>query len=140
MAKSPTPNSESVTEHIQNLPDESREIVEDIRQVVLKIDKELKEHIKWNSPAFYFSGFMKDFDPKEKKRDLMVFNLHKGRILIVLPTGAVIKDESGILEGKYTDGRKLITIKDMDDAKSKTPELKQVVKVWLQYTRDSQTL
>ncbi len=135
MAKTSKTDSESVTEYILNLPEESRDIVEYIRQLVLKIDTEIKDHIKWNSPAFYFSGPMKDFDPKEYKRDMMVFNLHRGRILLVFPTGAMIKDETGILEGKYTDGRRLITISDMADAKEKIDCLKTVVKAWLEYTR-----
>lgn len=140
MAKTSKPSTQSVTEYIQNLPKETSEVVEYIRQNILKLDKEIKDHIKWNSPAFYFSGEMKDFDPKEYRRDLMVFNLHKGRILLVFPTGAMIKDETGILEGTYTDGRRLITITDMADAKAKMTSLKTVVKAWLKYTREMQSI
>ena len=136
MSKTTKPNTESISEYIQQLPPDTAEIVEYIRQFVLKIDPEIREHIKWNSPAFYFSGQMKDFDPKEYKRDLMVFNLHRGRILIVFPTGAMIKDETGILEGKYTDGRRLVTIKDMNDAKAKKSNLITVIEAWLHFTRN----
>lgn len=48
-----------------------------IRQVFLKTDKLIGEQIKWNSPAFYYTGDMKPFDPKEYKRDIAVVNIYK---------------------------------------------------------------
>lgn len=74
---------------------------------------------------------MKDFDPKEYKRDIIVMNLHKGKILLAFPTGARIKDTAGLLEGNYTDGRRLMPIKDMEDARAKEKGLKKIIKDWL---------
>ncbi len=71
---------------------------------------------------------MKEFDPKEFKRDLLVMNLRKERIMCVLPTGMSIKKNIAILEGDYTDGRRLITFKDLDDIKAKETQLKEVIK------------
>lgn len=45
------------------------------------------EQIKWNNPCFYFTGEMPAFDPKEYKREIVVMNLFKGRIMLVLPSG-----------------------------------------------------
>ena len=56
---------------------------------------------------------MKEFDPKEYKRDIIVFNLFKGRIMLVFPGGAKVKDASGLLEGDYKDGRRFIVFKDV---------------------------
>ena len=56
---------------------------------------------------------MKEFDPKEYKRDIIVFNLFKGRIMLVFPSGAKVKDASGLLEGDYKDGRRFIVFKDV---------------------------
>ena len=36
-------------------------IIEAIRQIILKTDKEIGEHIKWNNPSFYYTGEMKAF-------------------------------------------------------------------------------
>ena len=132
MAKAnPLSPSEQVTHHIQNLPTDIAETVEYIRQLILNTHPEIAEHIKWNSPSFYYTGEMKAFNPKEYKRDLIVMNLHKGRIILVLPTGAKINDATGLLEGKYTDGRRLISFKDMDDVKKKEVDLRWVIKEWL---------
>src|SRR6218665_1659859 len=124
-------DTEQVSAYIQKLDKKLAEAVEYTRQLILSTDKELGEQIKWNSPAFYYTGDMKPFDPKEYKRDLAVMNLRKGQILLVLPTGATIKDSTGLLEGKYTDGRRLITFTDLDDIKSKERKLKTVIKDWL---------
>lgn len=38
------------------------------------------------------------------KRDIVVFNLHKkDQVLLIFPTGAKIKDQSGLLEGEFTE-------------------------------------
>jgi hypothetical protein len=74
---------------------------------------------------------MKDSDPKDYKRDLIVFNLHKGRIMLVLPSGAKVDDASGLLEGDYKDGRRLITFKDLPDVKSKEKALQKIIVEWL---------
>jgi len=124
-------DSEKVTEHIQKLDVSIAETVDVIRQIILTTDKEIAEQIKWNSPSFYYSGEMKPFDPKEYKRDIIVMNLHKNNIMLVLPTGAKVRDTSGLLEGDYTDGRRLIKFKDMKDVKEKEKFLRKIIKDWL---------
>ena len=130
-AKNTLTDKEQVTAHIEALPAPFSGIVEAVRQMILATDKTIGEQIKWNSPSFYYTGEMKPFDPKEYKRDIVVMNLRKGVILLVFPTGAKVNDTTGILEGTYTDGRRMVTIKDMDDAKQKEKNLKKVIKEWL---------
>lgn len=124
-------DEEQVNIHIQNLEKEQAEIVQTIRQIILKTDAEIAEHIKWNNPSFYYSGEMKAFEPKEYKRDLIVLNLHRGKTMLVLPTGAQINDSTGLLEGKYTDGRRLINFKNLEDVESKADKLQTIIKEWL---------
>jgi hypothetical protein len=124
-------DEEQVTEHIQKLDPALAETVEAIRQIILKTDKEIGEHIKWNNPSFYYTGEMKPFDPKEYKREIIVMNLHKGRIMLVFPSGAKVNDTSGLLEGDYKDGRRLAIFKDIDDVKAKENALQNVIKTWL---------
>jgi hypothetical protein len=124
-------DEEQVTEHIKKLEPAIANIVEYIRQFILKIDKQIGERIKWNNPSFYYTGEMKPFDPKEYKREIAVFNLHKGRIMLVFTSGAKVDDKSGLLEGDYKDGRRLIIFKDMKDVQSKEKALKKIIKHWL---------
>lgn len=131
MAKAKLTESEQVTQHISKLSKDIRPAVEYLRQVMLSIDKEIAEHIKWNSPAFYYSGEMKEFDPKEYRRDILVMNLRKDKIMCVLPTGMKIRINTQLLEGGYTDGRRMISFKDVDDIRSKEKPLKAAIKEWM---------
>lgn len=122
---------QSVTAFIQNLEPDFAKLIEAIRQLVLGTDPEVGEQIKWNSPSFFYQAEMKAFNAKEYKRDIVVVNVRKGIALLVFPTGAIIDDPTGLLEGEYTDGRRLVSIKNMNDLEDKGPGLQQVIKQWL---------
>ena len=124
-------DEQQVTAHIEKLDPALAEIVQTIREIILNTDKEISERIKWNNPSFYYAGEMKPFDPKEYKSDIAVFNLHKGRSMLVFPDGAKINDRSGLLEGDYKDGRRIAFFKDMNDVKSKETALRNVIKEWV---------
>ena len=124
-------DSEQVTEHIRKLGAELGGVIETIRKIILSTDKEIGERIKWNNPSFYYTGAMKAFDPKEYKREIVVMNLYKGRIMLVFPSGAKVNDTSGLLEGDYKDGRRIVLFKDLSDVKAKEKTLKKVIKTWL---------
>lgn len=122
---------ESVTAFIQQLEPAFGAMIETLRQLILSTDVEIGEQIKWNSPAFFYRGEMKPFNPKEYKRDIVVMNIRKGVALLVFPTGAAIPDGRGILEGDYTDGRRLCTFKGMGDVEAKGEDLQDVIRQWL---------
>ncbi|MBK8636069.1 MAG: DUF1801 domain-containing protein [Saprospiraceae bacterium] len=125
-------DAEQVSAHIAKLEPAIGEIVEYLRQIILDTDSEIGDRIKWNNPSFYYTGEMPEFDPKEYKRDMIVMNLHKGKIMMVFPSGAKVNDTSGLLEGDYKDGRRIALIKDMDDAKARKNDLQIIIKTWLQ--------
>ncbi len=124
-------DSEQVTAHIQKLPVEISPIIEYIRQIILGAHSEVGERIKWNNPSFYFIGEMAPFDPKEYKREIIVMNLHKNKIMLVWPTGAKLKNLEGILKGNYSDGRRLLIFKDHSDVKAKELLLQNLVQEWV---------
>jgi len=124
-------DSEEVIQHIQKLDVTIRDTIETLRQIILSTDKEISERIKWNNLSFYYSGEMKPFDPKEYKREIIVFNLFKNRIMLVFPSGAKINDSSGLLTGNYADGRRIVVFKDIDDVRAKEANLRHVIKEWL---------
>jgi hypothetical protein len=122
---------QTVTEHINGIEVSSRDIVQKLRDIFLDANPEIAEHIKWNSPSFYYSGEMKAFDPKEYKRDLAVINLHRGKILIVFPTGNTIDATIG-LDGKdYPDGRKIVEITSVEDVNKKEALLLKAINNWI---------
>ena len=124
-------DAEQVTDHISKLDPAIKDQVQSIREIILSVDKEIGERIKWNNPSFYYTGEMQPFDPKKYKREIAVFNLFKGRIMLVLPSGAKVNDQSGLLEGDYKDGRRIIVFTDLKDVQSKKERLKSVIIQWL---------
>lgn len=122
-----------MTKYIAKLPIQIQPAVEHLKNIMLSIDNNIAEHIKWNSPAFHYSGEMKAFDPKEYRREILVMNLRKGRIMCVLPTGMSIKNNTELLEGDYTDGRRVINLLNLEDIKQKEVLLKETIKEWLTY-------
>ena len=125
------PDTEQVTAHIKKLDSSIRKTVETLREISLGTDKEIGERIKWNNPSFYYTGELKSFDPKEYKRELIVFNLFKNRIMLVFPSGAKVNDKTGFLQGDYMDGRRVAIFKDLADVESKEKILTTVIKKWL---------
>jgi len=132
MPKAKPSDADKVTQYVTTSTHPLTDVMEALRQVILDTDGSISEHIKWNSPAFYYNGEIADFDAKEYKRDIVVFNLRKNdHILLIFPTGATIKDASGLLEGNYTDGRRMVTITGMDDFAAKKDNLQNVLRQWL---------
>ncbi|HPN68767.1 MAG TPA: DUF1801 domain-containing protein [Saprospiraceae bacterium] len=125
-------DAEQVSAHIAKLEPAIGEIVESLRQIILDTDNEIGERIKWNNPSFYYTGEMPEFDPKEYKRDMIVMNLHKGKIMMVFPSGAKVNDASELLEGDYKDGRRIAIIKDKEDVLARKNDLQTIIKTWLQ--------
>jgi hypothetical protein len=72
------------------------------------------------------------FGPKEYKRYVVVFNLYrKDRIRLVFPSGAKVTGAPGLLEGEYTDGRRLAMIYSFHDVIAKEKQLQRVIRKWL---------
>ncbi len=125
-------DEEQVLDYWLKLDHPLKPVVEALRKIILASHSEIGEQIKWNSPSFYYKGEMKPFDPKEYKRDIVVFNLHKkDRVLLVFPTGAKINDRTGLLEGKFPDGRKTTTFSSLDEVKSRENDLRAVILEWI---------
>ena len=131
MAKIKLTDAEQVTAHIQKLDKTLAEIVGTLRQIILKTDAEIGERIKWNNPSFYYTGDIKPFDPKEYKREIIVFNLFKRKIMLVFPSGSKISNTFGLLEGDYKDGRRLLIFSDLADVLLKKKALESIIKEWL---------
>lgn len=124
---------EKVDAYMQGLTHPLARVVEALRKIILSTDHEIGEEIKWNAPTFFYSGEMKPFNPKEYKRYLVVFNLHrKDCIRLVFPSGARVNDKSGLLEGDYADGRRLALFHNLEEVMRKQPPLQSAIRKWLE--------
>lgn len=131
MAKQQLSNTEKVNAYLSELNHPLKDVVIALRKEIGSI-KQIEEHIKWNSLSFYYSGEIKNFNVKEYSSDLVVLNLSKKEyVLLVFPTGAKITVTNNLLEGNYTDGRKMAKILSIADLKNKKTELHLVINDWL---------
>lgn len=123
---------EEVDAYMAKLTHPLADVAAALRKIILSTDPEIGEEIKWNAPAFFYIGELPPFNPKEYKRHIVVFNFHqRDRIRLVFPSGARVKDKSGLLEGDYPDGRRLALFHDMREVQSRKAVLQRVVKQWL---------
>ena len=59
---------QKVDAYVAKLKHPLAQVVKDLRRIILSIDGEIGEEIKWNAPAFFYAGPMKPSDPKEYRR------------------------------------------------------------------------
>lgn len=121
----------TVNDFIQATEGNLKALITELRQILTGFSPELGEHIKWNSPAYFYTGEMRDFDAKSYARDYVVLNCHRGYVLMVFPNGAQFPDPNKILEGQYTDGRRMITIKSTEDIHNKMEGIKSLTQAWI---------
>ena len=108
-----------------------------LRRTILAAAPGIGEEIKWNAPAFFFTGPMKPFDPKEYRRHLVVFNFYrKDSIRLVFWHGDRANDKSGLLLGEYPDGRRLATFSSLEDLTSRKKALVAALKAQVKHIHD----
>ena len=123
---------EQVGAYVRAMKHPLKRVVEELRSIILNTDSAIGEEIKWNAPAFFYTGTMAEFDPKQHRRHVVVFNLFKkDSVRLVFPSGARVGDTSGLLVGDYADGRRLALFSSVDEVHSKKLALERVIKKWL---------
>lgn len=129
-AKTTKPSKpEKVNAYMQTLDHPLREVVEALRLIILQASLEIDEEIKWNAPAFFYTGEMNSFSPKEYKRHFFIFNFSKTEsIRLVFLGGGKVEDTAGFLEGNYADGRRLANFHNMEEVQFKEAQLLTVVR------------
>ena len=89
-----------------------------VREAILKSDQRITETIRWQAPTFVYKGNLASFFPKTKTHASLMY--HKG---------ATIKGKFMHLEGEGKEARTM-KFADLKDLKSKSVELKAIVKAW----------
>jgi len=124
----------AVDAYMKSLKHPLTDVVASLRQIILNVDAQIGEEIKWNAPTFFFTGEMKPSDPKQYKRYLIVFNLfQKNCIRLVFWGGAKVNDKSGFLQGDYADGRRLASFHSLDEVRSNRKQLENVLRTQLKH-------
>jgi hypothetical protein len=120
--------TEKVNEFMAELNYPLIDVIQYLRKYILSIDETIGEGIFYNAPVFFYTGKMEPSNPKEYKRYIVGSNLFKKDTLrMIFLRGASVSDPTGILEGDYKDGRRLISFKSIEDVKKVEIELKKII-------------
>lgn len=124
-------NYQSIEEFISLSDPSIRPIIARLRKLFNEYSSDITEHIKWNSPAFYFKHLIPNYDAKSYIKDFVVFNTYKDYVLLVFPNGAIISGDHKILEGKFSDNRKTIKLKTLEAVNTIESELRSVIDAYI---------
>ena len=94
--------SKEVSEYINALPEDRKEIVKALRSIILSVDPSLNESLKWKQPVY------------SKKGDICYIFPTGGHVNLGFYRAIELKDPKGLLEGT---GKKLrhIKIRSLED-------------------------
>ncbi|CAI6087035.1 DUF1801 domain-containing protein [Cohnella sp. JJ-181] len=127
-------NEQQVEEFLKKLEHPLKREIEEVRRIVLGVDREVSEHVKWKAPSFCYHN-----------DDKITFNLHgNGFFRLVLHRGSKAKesmnlkpyfeDMQGLMEWAASD-RAIIKFTDIKDVELKREPLKEAVKRWVDLTQ-----
>ena len=93
--------------------------IQRVREIILGVSDAIEETIKWSSPTFMYKGNMASYFMNAKKHVSLMF--HKG---------ALIQDETGLLQGEGKEGRSA-KFADMEEIEERKSDLEEVVRQWI---------
>lgn len=126
-------NQDQVHEYMSNLEHPLKKEVEAVRQIILSVDEQITEKIKWNAPSFCY-----------QQRDFATLNLHgKGFFRLVFHCGAKVighankemlfEDTAGLLSW-ITGDRAIITFSSMNEVEANKEKLIEIIMKWIEKT------
>ncbi len=119
----------AVDQYLDELDHPLKAELEAIRKIILGVNKEIAEGIKWNAPSFYFRDWFATTGLRSKEFVHVVF--HTGaKVKASATDGVKIDDPSGLLEW-HAEDRCSAKFYNMKDVKAKKTALQEIVRQWL---------
>jgi uncharacterized protein YdhG (YjbR/CyaY superfamily) len=121
----------TIEEFLNDLTTEKRHQVESLRDLIIKTEPLLVEHIKWNAPSYVLNG-----------EDRITFNIMNKQdvVKIIIHMGVtnkedkkkepIMHDESGLIEWS-SDIRGVITFNTLEEVTTRLNSLKIIIDNWL---------
>jgi uncharacterized protein YdhG (YjbR/CyaY superfamily) len=116
MAVKTTKNTKVVDEYMEKLDHPLKAGVEVLREAIKGVNKDIIEEVKWNAPSYHYKDYIATFNLRDKSRIHLVFH-----------NPMTPKVNSTLLEGNYTDGRRMAYFANLADVEVKKTELARVV-------------
>lgn len=121
----------TVEDFLKGLDGNKQQQVDALRDLIIKAEPKLQEHIKWNAPSYVLGGEDRITFNLMNKQEVVKLVLHMGATRKEDKKGApIMRDESGLIEWS-SDIRGMITFDNIDDINSKAASLRKIIKDWL---------
>lgn len=125
--------SSGVDDFMQNLNHPLKSLIQNLRKIIRVSHSEIEEEIKWNAPAFYYTGKIQNTDPKVYQKYIAVFNFQKkDQIRIIFISGGLIQDTTGLFEGDFKDNRRMMVFKTQRELTKAEPDIRSVIQKIIQ--------
>ena len=126
-----TKKYKTVDEFLNDLSDEKRSQVNELREIILSTNTEIREHIKWNSPSYIFDNEDRITFNVVNKNDKVKLVLHMGAIRKENKGGKpIIEDLTGLISWN-SDIRGMISFDSTEDILAKREQLTDIIQRWL---------
>lgn len=123
-----------VTNFLKDLNHPFHEEIELLRNIILTVDKNLSENVKWNGPNYCYNNedriTMRIHPPKKQVQ--LIF--HRGAKKQANPENKLISHKSELLLWKEND-RAIMTFKSMLDIENGKAELTEIISEWINATK-----
>jgi hypothetical protein len=113
------PRDPEVDAFVSDLAHPLEDAIDEVRDVVLRVDRRIVETIKWKSPTFVFEGNIASIEPRAKKHVSLLFH-----------QGAALPGKHPTLEGGGGTVR-YMRFADRADVKRKRKDLEKAVRAWI---------
>jgi hypothetical protein len=100
--------------------------VQAVRDIIKGVRPGITEQIKWKAPSFSYKGYMVTFNLWARQHVHLVFH-----------NGAILSNDSGLLEGDYPD-RRMMYFSSMEDVEAKRPALESLLREWVKLMDEQQ--
>jgi hypothetical protein len=121
----------TVEEFLSSLSEDKRKQVDILRDLILKTNPLLKEHIKWNAPSYVLDGEDRITFNLMNKQEVVKLVFHMGATRKEDKKGApIMQDDSGLIEWS-SDIRGMVTFTSVEDINANVDSLKKIIKDWL---------
>lgn len=121
----------TLEEFLGDLSKDKRLQVDTLRDLILKTEPRLEEHIKWNAPSYVLDGEDRITFNLMNKQEVVKLVLHMGATRKEDKNGApVMRDDSGLIVWS-SDIRGAITFTTIEDIKSNLGPIKRIIRNWL---------
>ena len=121
----------TIEEFLDGLNENKRSQVDELRNIILSTEPQLKEHIKWNAPSYVLDNEDRITFNLINKQDIVKFVFHMGATRKEDKKGApIMQDDSGLMDWS-SDSRGMISFASSQDIHANVTSLKKIIKDWL---------